>query len=414
MENTRRGWSPPDPKQLPEIRARLAEATITPDAHMKMRTMVSYGKATALPYFPHARGERFESLAAAALCRSEYARLWQAKPYFVNDDMTSLAVALGTKPPKTPVKPGRAPSPYGFMVFAEPIGGYTQSMADVLAGSDFTDPADISVTTPIVAVAWSPFDPARVEGLADDSVDGVARWAYQDLEGIHAIPPEHPGGVWITFYTPSESPFSSLDPSTMTCRDPDGFPITAGNLASLDKSRTSLLNWDNEMIVTTGAEWPDPPAPDTSQQWAQVVYRAWQCMTQSGKRSIAEGELLARDRAARKRDARAGGRMAEADNDVRVVRLHPKHRPSPAAAEQDAAESTGRRAPTWSCRWPVLPHVRKQCFNPRGHAAGDCEHDEIVIPFHVKGPDDKPLKASGTVSLWDRMPDGWEGLDGEE
>lgn len=410
-----RGWSAPDPRQLPDIRAALADYTMGEESRMNMRTMIDLGRSHLLPYFPRARGATAESYAAAALCASERARLWSAKVYSVNADMTSLALALGSKPPKVPMKPSRAPSLYGFMMFEEPIGGYTMSMTEHLTGSGFRAAADITVTTPIVAVSWSPFDPQMVEGV--DSEGDPVRWARHDRDGsLVPIPLGHPGGVWLTFYSPNESPFSALPPDTVVCYAPDGTPMTASDLADPDMRRGApLVQWDNEMVLTTGAPWSDPPEPDTSQQWAQVVYRAWQAMTQSGKRSIAEGEMLARDRAARRRDARAGGYITAADNDVRLVRLHAKHRPPRAAIEQDAAASTGRRAPSWSCRWPVPPYPRNQCFNPRGHQSGDCEHDEVIVGFHVKGPADKPLRMPNTTYLWDRMPDGWDGLvEGEE
>jgi hypothetical protein len=80
------------------------------------------------------------------------------------------------------------------------------------------------------------------------------------------------------------------------------------------------------------------------------------------------------------------------------------HRPSPAAAVQDAAASTGRRAPQWSCRWPVRPHRRDHCMNPHRHAEGDCTHEDRIIPAVVKGPADKPLRLRETVNLWDSQP----------
>jgi hypothetical protein len=45
------------------------------------------------------------------------------------------------------------------------------------------------------------------------------------------------------------------------------------------------------------------------------------------------------------------------------------------------------------------------CLNPRKHQAGDCEHEDRIIPFHIKGPEDMPFRAPETVTLWDTPPD---------
>lgn len=400
-------WSAPGPKQLPDIRAALAEHTISDGNRIMIRDMIRQGKATFVPYVPGSKPS-IEALGAVGLCQAEYVRLVQARLYYVDADMTALAVAAGANPPLVPMKPSRAPTPYGFMMFAEPIGGYTQTMAKALAGSNFTPAEGIEVTTPIVAVSWGPFDPRTIEGVNMDVPGATMRWVYHQPEGFSDVPPDHPGGIWVTFYAAGESPFLSLPPSTVLCYGPDGTAMTVKEAVEAD-ARRPAVQWDNEAVMVTGAEWKNPPPPDTSQQWSQVVYTAWQLMAQKGKRTLVDTEVVTRDRAARKRDARAGGAAAVAeDNDVLVVRVHSNHRPPPASTEQDTAASTGRRAPEWSCRWPVAPHRRQQCFNPRGHASGDCEHDEVIIPPHIKGPAGKPLRVRDTVHLWDQMPEGWD------
>lgn len=405
-------WSAPSPKQLPDIRAVLAEYTVSTENRVTIRDMVALGRATFVPYVPGSKTS-VEALGAVGLCQAEYARLVQATLYYADADMTSLAVAAGASPPLGPMKPSRAPSPYGFMVFAEPIGSYTQTMAQALAGSDFTPADDAEVTTPIVAVSWGPFDPRTIEGINMDSPGATMRWVYHQPDGFREVPTDHPGGIWITFYASGESPFLSLPPSTVICHAPDGTAMTVKALVEFDKGGSERIRWDNETVLVTGAEWQNPPPPDTSQQWSQVVYTAWQLMGQTGRRTLVDTEVVPRDRAARKRDARAGGAAALAeDNDVRIVRVHSSHRPSQARAEQDAAASTGRRAPEWSHRWPVPPHRRYHCMNPHLHASGGCQHEDIIVPFHLKGPKDKPLKVGDTVHVWDQMPEGWGGDEG--
>ncbi len=104
---------------------------------------------------------------------------------------------------------------------------------------------------------------------------------------------------------------------------------------------------------------------------------------------LTEVEDIPRNRAGRKRDQRAG---ITGGSDVRIVNVHTAHRPTRTAAEQDSAASTGRRAPEWSCRWPVGPYRRNTCLNPRAHSTNGCEHEDRIVPPHIKGPADKPLR----------------------
>ncbi|MFB8000474.1 hypothetical protein ACFC4G_48045 [Streptomyces sp. NPDC056002] len=90
---------------------------------------------------------------------------------------------------------------------------------------------------------------------------------------------------------------------------------------------------------------------------------------------------------------------------VRVINIHSTHRPSASAGEQDAQASDGRRAPQYSCRWPVRLHRRDQCMNPAAHKGGDCHHEERVILPYIKGPDGAPLRVRDTVNLWNHQPE---------
>jgi hypothetical protein len=98
-------------------------------------------------------------------------------------------------------------------------------------------------------------------------------------------------------------------------------------------------------------------------------------MAQQGRTRWAELEEIPRARSGIKRDARQG--IADTGT-VRVVDVHQEHRPPRRAAEEDAAASTGRREPAWSCRWPVRPHRRSHCMHPAAHQAGDCQHEDRI------------------------------------
>ncbi|MEU5547940.1 hypothetical protein AB0G85_37485 [Streptomyces sioyaensis] len=172
-------------------------------------------------------------------------------------------------------------------------------------------------------------------------------------------------------------------------------PQTAGDIQAHPK--LTPLNWDNETALAFGKTFGEPK-PDTTQEWSQAVYTAWQLMSQTGKTRLTEVEEFPRDRAGRKRDRRDG---ITGPSDVHIVNVHSAHRPSRAAAEQDTTASTGRRAPQWTCRWPVRPYRRNTCLNPRAHADGACDHEDRPHQGHA----DKPLKVGETVNLWDHQPE---------
>jgi hypothetical protein len=211
--------------------------------------------------------------------------------------------------------------------------------------------------------------------------------------------------VWLTFYASGAASFRELAPDTIVGTNPQGETITAGEVAS--QHRTRPVNWDNEMVLAFDTPFGEP-RPDSTKEWAQVVYTAWQLMTQPGQ-PLTDIEDLRRDRAGHKRDTRAG---VTGPTGVRIVHVHAAHRPSVAASEEDASASTGRHAPQWSCRWPVRPYRRNTCLNPRAHAAGDCDHEDRIVPFHLKGPADKPLRITDTVHLWDSQPNNESDDDG--
>lgn len=81
------------------------------------------------------------------------------------------------------------------------------------------------------------------------------------------------------------------------------------------------------------------------------------------------------DRGVRKRLAREGVTKAP---EILVIRLR--------RASQDAPADRGEPV-EWSCRWIVRGHWRQQFYSSIG------EYKPIYILPHVKGPDDKPLRA---------------------
>ncbi|MEU5547950.1 hypothetical protein AB0G85_37590 [Streptomyces sioyaensis] len=379
-------WRPPQPHDLPEWRSQVHEYLSTNIAAQALGQALASGHANLVPFVEGLNAPP-ETVAGLLLARSERARLEQAQLYYATADMSSLALAAAATPPTEEVTTARLPSPYGFMVFAEPIGGYSMQTKPGFRPGHGPDRGR-------VVGRWTP------QSLTVP--DGPVRWAHVRDKDVVAIPDDFEG-IWLTFYSAENSTaYAAMDPDTVVGAGPDAAPITAGNLAAF-RSPVPVpvpVNWDNETVYRIGHKL-GAPQPDTVAEWGHVVYTAWQLIGQGGKRLI-ESEELPRPRSGRKRDTRQG---ITGPLDVQIVNVHSSHRPSPAAAQEDAQASSGRRAPQYTCRWPVRMHRRDHCMDPREHTSGTCTHQERIILPYVKDPGDKPLRVHERVRLWDHQPD---------
>ncbi|MDJ0345899.1 hypothetical protein QMK19_35285 [Streptomyces sp. H10-C2] len=386
-------WDPPDPRELPDIRAELLDYYDCDPAKLAMAEALRAGRSTITPRVPGMAASP-ESVGAAVLVESERHRLAGAELFYATADMTALALAAAQTPPVEPVSLSRPPTEAGLMVFAEPIGGYVEDIGAALAGTFAARPGvDAKVTTPIVAVSWSQWSPDAV--LLDG---GTIEWTWRS-GGVRRTLPRHYPGIWVTFYSP-RGLFSGLPTDTAIGTLHDGTAMTAGMVDNHREAHGPTLGWDNENVLAENLRF-QPAQPDTTDTWAHVVYTAWQLMASDGRTRWTETEEIPRARAGAKRDARQG---ITGPGAVKVVRVHTAHQPPRQAVDADAAASTGRREPSWSCRWPVRPHRRDHCMNPGKHSSGDCRHEDRLIPGYVKGPDDKPLRTGRTVHLWDHQP----------
>lgn len=379
-------WRPPSPAELPEWRNRMREHLADRTALFSMAQALNLGRTAVLPTVPGLDASP-GAVGAQLLHKEESERLRRADLYYVTPDMVALTLAAAATVPGEPVRAERLPSPAGLMVFSQPIGGYTVVQ----------ESGSAAVTMPIVAVTWGDWTPHDV------NLDrGRVRWVAKPASEQPQIIPDDFRGVWMTFYTPSDgAEYAAMAPDEVVAHGPDGRPVTAGDLAAVP--HLSPLGWDNETLLGYGSHF-EPPKADTCDEWVQAVYTAWQLITQGGSRLV-DREDVPRPRAGRKRDSREG---IEHPADVRIINVHAAHRPARAAADADAADSSGRRAPSYTHRWPVRPHRRDQCMHTRGHASGDCTHEERIIPAYIKGPTDKPLKVRDTVNVWDHQPDSGE------
>ncbi|PSK57957.1 hypothetical protein B0E38_01802 [Streptomyces sp. 111WW2] len=387
-------WTPPDPRKLPDWRSSMIEYLDSLPAKRVMREAIHAGHSTLLPMIPGLDAS-VGAIGAELLHRSEIHRLATADLYYATPDMTALALAASGTPPSEPVSLDRLPSRTGLIVFAEPIGGYKQEAGQVLAGTLAHKPgATATVTTPIVAASWSPWQP---DSVRLDGGGHRVRWLYKS-GGRSGFLPDDFTGIWVTFYSPRGT-FDHLDPRTAIGRQHDGSDMTAGQISSLRRTAGPVLAWDNEMVMREGGRF-EKPQPDTNAAWTIALYTAWQLMTQKAGQWT-ETQTAPRSRSGVKRDAR---QTITGSSDVQIVNVHTSQRPSRSQADQDAAVSTGRREPQWTCRWPVRPYRRNTCLNPRAHADDGCVHEERIVPGHVKGPADAPLRVRDTVHLWNRQP----------
>jgi len=331
-------WNPPEPAQVPDLRAALAAQMRTPFEISRMAEVVAGGRGSIIP------PSRDSEEAARILCQQEYERLTGAQLYAVTAEMTRLAVVAGESLPDFHLEPEDVPAPTGFMVFDEPIGSY------------ITSEGSAPERFPIVAVTW----------------------------GQYSRPGFRRGALWITFYTPV---------------DVDGLERQAAQLAGRplrERERTRIrslsgpLNWDNEALIAYGGDQEARYKPGASHDakldefapWSQALRAAWLLMSQP---QIADVEEMEPTRAARRRAQRAG-------LDVQAVRvLHLRRLERDQGGPQDEAASRD-----YTCRWMVRGHWRQQWYPSRG------VHRPIWINPHIKGPDDKPLRTGETVHLWDR------------
>ncbi|MEU0002179.1 hypothetical protein ABZ069_35265 [Streptomyces microflavus] len=391
-------WEPPHPQQLPELRAELLDYYDSAVAMTWMRTALLAGRSAIIPDVPGLNAPRDE-VAAQILIGSERLTLADAQLFYATADMTALALAAAASPPRERVSLSRPPAESGLIVFEEPIGGSVEDLGATLAATSGTGlGGEAKVTKPVVAVSWSRWTPDIVK--VDE---GTVRWSWrQPGRGVSTIPRAY-RGLWLTFYTPSGS-FSRLAPDTVVGTAPDGTAVTAGQVIGItDQVWSPSLSWDHEVLLAEGDRFTEA-RPDTTDAWTHVLYTAWQLMADhGGSTRWTETEEIPRPRAGAKRDTRQG---VTAPATVHVVNVHTTRRPPRQRAAEDAAASTGRREPQWSCRWPVRPHRRDHCMNPALHAEGDSQHEDRLIPGYVKGPKDKPLRVSDTVNLWDHQPEG--------
>jgi hypothetical protein len=408
-------WRPPAPNTVPEWLVRQEAYTRTDYCVATLYASIKAGHWTVrpLPLLPSAAGVDPVTMSARVLAVTEAARLAKARTYSLRSNGTGLAVAAAVgSAPKEKITTDRLPSPAGLMIFADPIG----SDAEQLTLSDGTT---AEIHTPIVAVSWSEWSPKDYQLLGEGE---QLMWLRNGAGYDRPRPVPHDfRGIWMTFYAPRTADTIGRAPDDIVAVDSDGIPITASqsrlanaHFERANKDRWGPLAWHQEIIMGVGEVFAEHPRPGSAQQWAGVVYTAWQIMQQrSGKNQLVDIEEVRLPPAARKKakeEAKRTGKKRVGDGVVRVVDLAAPVRPTKKSSDHDAEQSDGRRAVEWSCRWPVPPYRRETCTNPYLHhkfsddARKHHEHREEIMPFKIKGPADKPLRVKGGTTFTFDVP----------
>lgn len=397
-------WVAPHPSELPDLRIQMSEQVLKPPHCHEFMMRIVGGSSPLIPTIsgPPEETAASDIMGGILMARSEQRRLRQAQLYWVDEDMTSLALAAAATPSHEPVRARRMPAEAGLMLFAQPIGSHDVDLAAALTSPWTTAVSDLDeelrLAFPVVGVSWSRWSPADLDL---DGEPGKIRWTPRTPQGAAPLTPEF-DGVWLTFWTTGSNGWDSLPLDRPLAIDKHtGGTLTAVDMAAREaQAGLARLQTYDELVL--GFDQPLPrPDPDNGSQWAHVVYTAWQLMGQTGNAQLTETETVPRPRHGLKRDRRADILGPGA---VQLVRVHTRHRPSAQASAEDTAASHGRRAPQWTRRWPVRPYRRNTCLNPRAHAEGGCEHEERVVPAHIKGPADKPLVTTDRVHIWDTAP----------
>ncbi|NUT99185.1 MAG: hypothetical protein HOY78_44990 [Saccharothrix sp.] len=333
-------YTAPAPRELPAVRLYLREVFTQPEALSFHTEMVKAGRFS-LDLIRSRDPER----AAQLILDAERERLAQAALYWVSEEMTQVATAAAeTLPEDLRIEETHQPAKQGFIVFAEPIGSY---LGDVL-GDRRVD---------IAAASWGPL-------VGKPDTTGVTFYSVRDVDYVrHSL--------------------------TRIL----GRPVKRTELDSALKTTPEWL-WDNEFTLHHGNTIADLDAlgelstlvlGQAIVPWLKVLYTSWLLMTQPG---ISQTEKAEPNRRLQRRSAREGMRTSE----VRIVHVHRQHRDKPDGTPPSAA---GERK--YTARWLVRGHWRNQPYGPNRSM-----RRLVWINPQIRGPQDKPLKTSQTVNVWER------------
>jgi hypothetical protein len=335
---------------VPALRRNLADWYGGPQSVEYYRLAIDMGKQHVRPAGP-------AGPVAARLAALEAERLREGDLWYLDEDLCALLAAAHPGMPPFAALPHDLPSKFGFAVFAEPIALYdagesrVDNLVDAL-GDEATGEAATRLyehDVRIIAVSWGPYQ----------------------------TPSWRAGGVWMSFYSPSNIEY-----------------VVDEDTARRARAILPPLTVDNEYA---GAWRPDGAPVDSyllhggegqdgTARWARLVFAAFQLAVQQ---NLAESQPQATPRPERRRTQRAG----LPPRDVRIIRLR---RAVTAAREAEQQGGSGR---DWQHRWVVRGHWRNHWY-PKMQ-----DHRPKWIAPYLKGPDGAPLIGGDKVTVVTAQPD---------
>jgi len=262
--------------------------------------------------------------------------LGRAEPYFVSREITALLgqVATAHRPPEWTLRLDDLPSPYGFCWFeADPLP---------------PDPDD--PTARLRALSWGVFY-AGADGRQVTLADGKTYLLGHGLDWR----PGSTGGVYLRAWWGND-----LIADAAPVVPIHGWTTLEGGRAD------APIHFNDEA--------------DRGTRFAQEVVwlqRLWVALCLFCDQRLLQTRRERVERQARKEAARRGW-LGEPLVNVVVLRRR--------EAAADGAVTSAEPVP-WSCRWVVRGHWRQQWY------PSERRHKPLWILPHVKGPEEKPLKA---------------------
>ncbi|WP_133824593.1 hypothetical protein [Actinomycetospora succinea] len=344
-------WKPPCPSEMPDLRARLIDYLGGPAMHASVVSALGEGRGAISPRTGNLRRD------ARILMEEELERLKAAELFYVDADMTRLAVAATETLPVHGLHPTDVPAPAGFCVFAEPIATYLNE------GGDFD-----GQPTSIVAVSWGDSPLMR---LTRERGLWMTQWTWKQPDAVAAqIHQRHgvPLARALDHAHRTVGPLAWENEVTMLYG-------ATGQLATLTTASNELASVEDVDENTRGAD-----IAGGTMHTGMIVRATWLLMNQPGVADIDTAALSRSERRRAKRD----GREPPAVRVVRMIR-HTEDHPNP----EEGAPARYR------VRWTVRGHWRRQWYPSRG------DHRPVWINPHLKGPDGAPLHTGQTVHVLD-------------
>lgn len=328
---------------VPGIRRTIAEWLNERGTHY-YTDMIHLGKQPVRPPGPI-------PVVGASLAIEEHRRITQGELWHISPDMCELIQAAHHTMPRFAPTPQDLPSPYGLVVFANPI--ISRDPGEEIDLPTFLDRLDIP-------------EPDQQPLISEPIGIGAVSWGPCPYPNQIQMPA---GGVWMTFYS-----HTRLDKVT----------TDAGRRAA---TLFPDLLPDNEAVAPWTPDGADPsrwmlPEPSASMavntsEWAAMVFAVF--------RLAGQGNLS--DQAAERppRPERRRAKRAELpERDVHVVTLRGS------LGEDSDAGGMGRE---YRHRWVVRGHWRNQPWGPKSQL----RRPVWILP-HVKGPANAPLLGGEKVT----------------